>query len=97
MYAFDKDSKPLGEINNNDYTLTWTAHVANKKSSWVRFRGRVAEEQMSEERKYILRNPDIQGWVSSSLVRFDWSFTHMLLLSPKAQKRITNLPTLATD
>ncbi|CAE6452408.1 unnamed protein product [Rhizoctonia solani] len=56
VYAFDKDSKVLGEITSKDYSLTWTTHVANKKAAWIEFHGKYGRDNSS------LRNPGVQGW-----------------------------------
>lgn len=58
VYAFDANDRVLGEIDGQtDYEIEWKVHVANKKSAWVRFRGKYACEKME------LRNPTVQGWV----------------------------------
>ncbi|CAE6476187.1 unnamed protein product [Rhizoctonia solani] len=56
VYAFDKDSKPLGEIKSKDYSLTWKVHVANKKAAWV------VHGSKYEKTKSDLRNAGVQGW-----------------------------------
>ncbi|KAI0684994.1 hypothetical protein BC835DRAFT_1421711 [Cytidiella melzeri] len=58
LYAFDADGKVLGEVDarNPLFDITWTVHVANKKSAWVRFRGQYREEH------FKLRNPTVQPW-----------------------------------
>ena len=49
-----------GEIDGkDDYTFMWTVHAANKKSTWVRFRGQYEPET------WTLRNAAVQGWVCS--------------------------------
>ncbi|KAF9504784.1 hypothetical protein BS47DRAFT_1401028 [Hydnum rufescens UP504] len=54
VYAYDKKGLLLGEVNSkNEYTLTWTVHVANKKGSFIKLTGRF--EQPTEDR----RNPDV--------------------------------------
>ena len=43
VYAYDKEGEILGEINNaQDYRLTWTVHVANKKAAYSLFRGMIS-------------------------------------------------------
>jgi len=52
--------------------MEWKVHVANKKSAWVRFRGKYTEEQ------FVLRNSKVQGWVRSFWERIP---THPLTLT----------------
>lgn len=40
VYAYDSQGKVLGEVNSTqNYQLTWTVHVANKKAAYYLFRG----------------------------------------------------------
>lgn len=56
VYAYDKKGSLLGEVNcKNGYRLTWTVHVANKKGSFTKFKGRY--KQVTGDR----RNPDVDS------------------------------------
>ncbi|OBZ79331.1 L-lysine 6-oxidase [Grifola frondosa] len=56
VYAYDKNGKALGEINNaSNYTMNWVVHVANKKAASYMFRGRTETAQAE------LRNPDVDS------------------------------------
>ena len=39
VYAFDSDSKPLGELLCSQAQIRWTVALANKKAAWFRFDG----------------------------------------------------------
>ncbi|KAM5533429.1 hypothetical protein V8D89_012867 [Ganoderma adspersum] len=68
VYAYDSQGKVLGEVNNaQNYRLTWTVHVANKKAAYYLFRGRLAKTDTN------LRNPDVDPVEHSSGSPFDLS------------------------
>ncbi|KAG8707259.1 hypothetical protein FRC12_002512 [Ceratobasidium sp. 428] len=67
VYAYDKSSNLLGEIDGLDYSLRWTVHVANKKAAWVNFRGRYDQESWN------LRNPKVQGWSEGQEKTYDYT------------------------
>ncbi|EKM50630.1 uncharacterized protein PHACADRAFT_129992 [Phanerochaete carnosa HHB-10118-sp] len=59
VYAYDAGGAVLGEINNEqNYTLSWTVHVANKKAAYYEFSGEHTHDRLYRERKKTLRNPD---------------------------------------
>jgi hypothetical protein len=39
LYGYDKRGRLIGEITARDATITWTAHLANKKAAWRMFEG----------------------------------------------------------
>ncbi|KAG8792531.1 hypothetical protein FRC12_005847 [Ceratobasidium sp. 428] len=82
VYAFDKDSKPLGEITSENYSLTWTVHVANKKAAWVVFRGRYQNET------WRLRNKDVQGWPSETDRNYEYTNTRTKLIIDSGEQVI---------
>ncbi len=53
IYAFDGDGRVLGEVTAANATITWTVHLANKKASFLQFKGRYVENPP-------LRNPQTQ-------------------------------------
>ncbi|KAG8741248.1 hypothetical protein FRC10_003128 [Ceratobasidium sp. 414] len=84
VYAYDKSSKPklLGEINDKDYTLTWTVHVANKKASWVIFRGKFRKET------WQLRNKTVQGWPEGKPPNYEYTDTRTKLIIDSGEQEI---------
>ncbi|CAE7180182.1 unnamed protein product, partial [Rhizoctonia solani] len=83
VYAYDKDNKLLGELKNSDsYSFKWTAHVANKKASWVIFRGRHKPESWN------LRNPDVQGWPQGQEKSYEYTNTRTDLIIDSGERII---------
>ena len=39
LFGYDKSGKVIEEITARNATITWTAHLANKKAEWIKFQG----------------------------------------------------------
>ncbi|CAE7215436.1 unnamed protein product [Rhizoctonia solani] len=84
VYAFDKDSKPLGEITNDGYSLSWKVHVANKKAAWITHRSRF--KFVKEVGRDDLRNPDVQGLPEGQKKPYEYTNTRTELIIDPGEK-----------
>ncbi|CAE7215427.1 unnamed protein product [Rhizoctonia solani] len=82
VYAFDKDSKPLGEVTAANYSLNWKVHVANKKPAWVHTRSRYKPES------WQLRNPKVQGWPQGQKETYEYTNTRNKLIIDSGERTI---------
>ncbi|CAE6388387.1 unnamed protein product, partial [Rhizoctonia solani] len=82
VYAFDKDSKPLGEIKRQDYSMKWTVHVCNKKAAWLNLRGRYEKET------WQLRNESVQGWPLGMDPNYEYTNTRNKLIIDSGEQLI---------
>ncbi|KAF9070235.1 hypothetical protein BDP27DRAFT_1324037 [Rhodocollybia butyracea] len=89
VYAFDVNNNVLGEVvdDGQNYQMEWKVHVANKKSAWVRFRGKYACE------RFQLRNPTVQGWSNGQQPTYEYTDTRTRLIIDSGAKTITKSDT----
>ena len=54
LFGYDGKGHPVREITARDATITWTVHLANRKSEWIKFQG-----PKSRTDKRLRRNPTV--------------------------------------
>jgi hypothetical protein len=60
VYGIDETGNVVDELTAETAEITWTVHVANRKSAWYRFIAALDVPEASDT-KCALRNPSVKG------------------------------------